>query len=100
MGRPRLLSKTEPDRVKWTVGEVAEMFCIQTSTLHFWETEFGRLSTRFGRLVINHNGMGKERNYTPKDLQKIRMIYNLLYTEGFTITGAKKRMEEIKLGIY
>lgn len=98
---PRLKrTMTEPERVKWTIGEVAEMFGIKTSTLHFWETEFGRLSTRFGRLVVAGRRMGKERNYTPKDLQKIRTIYNLLYTEGFTITGAKKRMEEIKQGIY
>lgn len=98
---PRLKrTMIEPERVKWTVVEVAEIFEIQTSTLHFWETEFGRLSSRFGRLIVNHKGMGKERHYTAKDLQKIRMIYNLLYTEGFTITGAKKRMEEIKQGIY
>jgi DNA-binding transcriptional MerR regulator len=87
-------------QVRWSIGQVAEMFCIQTSTLYFWETEFGRLSTRFGRLVVTHKGMGKERHYTAKDLQKIRTIYNLLYTEGFTITGAKKRMEEIKQKIF
>lgn len=88
------------DQVIWTKGHVAEMFGIHPATLLVWEESFGRLSSRFGKLRVNNNGMGKERHYTAKDLQKIRTIYNLLYTEGFTITGAKKRMEEIKLGIY
>lgn len=100
MGRPKLTTKTDIYRAKWTRGEVADMFGIKPSTILFWEKEFGRLSTRFGRLVVNHNGMGKERNYTPKDLQKIRMIYTLRYTQGYTLAGVKKRMKEIKQGIY
>lgn len=98
---PRLKPLTnEVYKVRWTIGEVAEMFGLKTSTLHFWETEFGRLSTRFGRLVVAGKAIGKERHYTAKDLQRIRTIYNLLYTEGFTIIGAKKRMEEIKQKIF
>jgi len=87
-------------KVQYSITEVADMFCIESSTLRFWEGEFGKLNSRWGKLFQNARGQGKERYYTPKDLQKVRTIYNLLYTELLTINGAKKRMEEIKLKVW
>jgi DNA-binding transcriptional MerR regulator len=77
----------------YTIGEVAEMFLIPTSAIRFWETEFDCI-------VAKRRSRENNRLYTAKDIQSVRTVYNLLYTEGFTIPGAKKRMEEIKQKIF
>lgn len=85
--------RPKPIRTKyWTIGEVAKMFGIATSEIRYWETYFGEMA---GKRRYNGNRM-----YTDKDIQKVRTVYNLLNTEGFTLKGAKKRIEEIKQKIY
>ena len=64
---------------------------IQPYVLRYWETEFSFLSP----------GKSKsgQRVYTEKELDLVRRIKSLLYDEGYTIAGAKKRLEaELKSG--
>ncbi len=68
-------------KLYYSIGEVAEMFDVSTSLLRFWETEFPQINP--GK---NRKG---DRRYTTRDIQKIRIVYNLLKEEGFTIEGAK-----------
>lgn len=85
--------KPKPLRQKyWTIGEVAEMFDITTSEIRYWEEMLGEMASK--------RRYNNRRMYNAKDIQKVRTVYNLLNTEGFTLKGAKKRIEEIKQKIY
>ena len=74
------------------IGEACKKVDIQPYVLRYWETEFPALSP-------NKSKSG-QRVYTAEDLQVIGRIKELLYEEGFTIAGAKKKLEaELKTGI-
>jgi len=57
-----------------------------THTLRFWETKF----KQFKPTILS----GKRRYYTAKDVEIVKMIFYLLKTQGMTINGAKKLMNE------
>ena len=78
--------------VKYKPAEVCRLADVQPYVLRYWESEFPFL-------VPNRNAPGP-RTYTERDLQLIRRIKELLYDEGYTIAGAKKRLEtELKKGV-
>lgn len=74
----------ELSKLYYTIGEVAEMFDIKTSSLRFWESEFKQLKPRKSRRG--------DRLYTQKDIGIIEQIYTLVKERGFTLDGAKKEM--------
>ncbi len=77
---------------KYKPAEVCRLADVQPYVLRYWESEFPFL-------VPNRNVSGP-RSYTEHDLQLIRRIKKLLYDEGYTIAGAKKRLEtELKKGV-
>lgn len=59
---------------------------VQPYVLRYWETEFPPLAP-------NKSG-GGQRMYSKREIEIILRIKNLLYSEGFTIAGAKKRLEQ------
>lgn len=69
----------------YKIGEVCKMADLQPYVLRYWETEFPQLSP-------NKSG-GGQRLYTKRELDIILRIKELLYKEGFTIAGAKKKLE-------
>ncbi|MEJ2239587.1 MAG: MerR family transcriptional regulator [Gemmatimonadales bacterium] len=79
-------------KLYFKIGEACKKLDIQPYVLRYWETEFPALSP-------NKSKSG-QRVYTPEDLQVIGRIKELLYEEGFTIAGAKKKLEaELKTGL-
>ena len=70
----------------YKIGEVCKLADLQPYVLRYWETEFPQLSP-------NKSG-GGQRLYTRAELETILRIKELLYKEGFTIAGAKKRLEQ------
>ena len=79
-------------KLYFKIGEACKKLDIQPYVLRYWETEFPALSP-------NKSKSG-QRVYTTKDLQIIGRIKELLYEEGFTIAGAKKKLEgELKTGL-
>lgn len=70
----------------YKIGEVCKQADLQPYVLRYWETEFPQLSP-------NKSG-GGQRLYTRRELEVILRIKELLYKEGFTIAGAKKRLEQ------
>jgi DNA-binding transcriptional MerR regulator len=74
------------DRKLYKIGEVCRIADVQPYALRYWETEFPALAP-------NKSG-GGQRLYTQREIDVILRIKQLLYTEGFTIAGAKKRLEE------
>src|SRR3954451_18758306 len=69
----------------YKIGEVCKIAEVQPYVLRYWETEFPALAP-------NKSG-GGQRLYTRREIDVILRIKQLLYSEGFTIAGAKKKLE-------
>jgi DNA-binding transcriptional MerR regulator len=69
----------------YKIGEVCRLADVQPYVLRYWETEFPPLAP-------NKSG-GGQRLYTQHEIDIILRIKQLLYSEGFTIAGAKKKLE-------
>ena len=78
-----------PDKKYFLISEVSNLCQIKPHTLRFWEKEFEILKPKKRR--------GNRRFYQKEDILIIREIKNLLYLEGMTISGAKKRLIKNKL---
>lgn len=76
----------ETKKLYYKIGEVAEMFDLNTSTIRFWESEFEVLRPR-------KNAAGN-RKYTERDIRYIQIIYQLVKVKGYTLQGAKDAMKE------
>ena len=72
-------------KLYYMIGEACKMLEIQPYVLRYWETEFSAL-----RPSKSKSG---QRVYSEKDLKIIGRVKELLYDEGFTIAGAKKKLE-------
>ena len=72
----------------YKISEVAKMFHVNISTIRFWEKEFDILNPK-----KNKKG---NRLFTPKDIKNIQIIHHLLKERGFTLAGAKKKLNENK----
>ena len=69
----------------YKIGEVCRIADVQPYVLRYWETEFAALAP-------NKSG-GGQRLYTQREIDLILRIKQLLYSEGFTIAGAKKKLD-------
>ena len=68
----------------YKIGDVCKLCSIQPHVLRYWETEFTLLSPAKNR--------AGQRIYREKDLQLVQAIKQLLYQEGYTISGANKKL--------
>jgi DNA-binding transcriptional MerR regulator len=73
------------EKIYYTIGEVAELFEVNTSLIRFWENEFDFLSPQ-----KNKKG---NRLFTKEDINKIRIIYHLVKEKGYTLQGARERIK-------
>lgn len=69
---------------KFRIGELAEQLSVERFVIRFWEKEFDIKTTR---------SEGGQRFYSEEDFKKFQLIKELLYNQGFTISGAKKQIE-------
>ena len=74
-----------PGKRYFTIGEVSELCGVKPHVLRYWEQEFPQLKPVKRR--------GNRRYYQRQDVLIIRQIRSLLYEEGFTIGGARQRLE-------
>lgn len=74
-----------PNKLFFKIGEVCEITDTQPYVLRYWESEFSALAP-----AKNSSG---QRIYRRRDIETVLRIKQLLYDEGFTIAGAKKRLE-------
>ncbi len=72
-------------KLYYRIGEACKVLDIQPYVLRYWEKEFPFLSP--------HKNKSGQRVYSGQELQTIRRIKELLYEEGYTIAGAKKKLE-------
>jgi len=77
-------------RQYYSIGEVAEMFRVNTSLIRFWENEFDILQPR-----KNRKG---DRHFRPIDIKNLSLIYDLLRRRKLTMEGAKDFLKKNKHG--
>ena len=77
------LNSNKDHKLFYSIKEVAEMFGVNESTLRYWEQEFPYLKPK-------NSGPAKIRQYQEKDIEQIRLIYNLVKVRGFKLAAAKK----------
>jgi len=82
---PRLKSEQESEKLYYPIGEVAEMFAVNTSLIRFWEKEFDILKPK-----KNKKG---NRLFTDEDVEHLRTIYHIVKERGYTLEGARKFLD-------
>ena len=79
-----------PAKRYFTIGEVSELCGVKPYVLRYWEQEFAQLKPMKRR--------GNRRYYQHHEVLLIRRIRELLYEEGFTISGARNRLDNAMHG--
>ena len=74
-----------PDKLYFRIGEVAKLAGLETYVLRFWESEFPAL--RPGKSSTG------QRLYRRREVEMVLRIKSLLYEQGFTIAGARKKLK-------
>ncbi|MBN20640.1 MAG: MerR family transcriptional regulator [Bdellovibrionaceae bacterium] len=77
-----------PNKVYFRIGDVAELVGVKPYVLRYWETEFPLLQP-------DKSNTG-QRVYRRTDVETLLLIKHLLYTERYSIEGARKRIRELK----
>ena len=80
--RPR----AQVDKLYYRIGEVAQLVGVEPHVLRYWETEF--------RSVRPQKSASGQRVYSRRDVDTLMRVKGLLYGQGFTIAGAKKKLRE------
>lgn len=83
---PRAPLPPIPAKRYFTIGEVSELCGVKPHVLRYWEQEFTQLKPVKRR--------GNRRYYQHHEVLLIRRIRELLYEQGFTISGARARLDE------
>ncbi len=77
-----------PDKIYFKIGEVSQIVGVEPYVLRYWETEFD--------LLKPSKAPSRHRLYKKRDVELLLDIKRLLYSEGFTIEGARKKLKENK----
>ena len=92
MGRPLKKREVENfishERLYYRIGEVSRITGLKPHILRYWESEF--------KIIRPHKEGSLQRLYRRKDLDLILKIKKLLYEDGFTIAGAKKKIRDLE----
>ena len=76
------------EKLYYSIGEVAEMFGVNTSLIRFWEKEFDIIKPK-----KNKKG---NRFFTKSDIENFNLIFHLVKEKGLTLRGAKIKLKENK----
>jgi DNA-binding transcriptional MerR regulator len=74
-----------PPKLYFRIGEVASLVGVEPHVLRYWEREF--------RSIRPTKSAKGQRVYSRRDVENLMRVRELLYQEGFTIAGAKKKLE-------
>jgi len=74
------------EKLYYTIGEVADMFNVNTSLIRFWEREFDIIKPK-----KNKKG---NRLFTKEDIDNFHIIYHLVKERGMTLKGAQKKLKD------
>jgi DNA-binding transcriptional MerR regulator len=74
------------EKLFYTIGEVADMFNVNTSLIRFWEREFDIIKPK-----KNKKG---NRLFTKEDIDNFHIIYHLVKERGMTLKGAQRKLKD------
>ena len=74
----------QPNKLFYRIGEVSRLSGLEPYVLRYWETEFPQIKP--------DKGKSGQRLYKKKDVDTILQVKQLLYKDGFTIAGARKKL--------
>ena len=75
-------------KLYYSIGEVAEMFGVNTSLIRFWEKEFD--------IIKPHKNKKGNRQFTQTDVDNFHLIYHLVKEKGMTLKGAQQQLKNKK----
>jgi len=82
------MNETLPDKNFFRIGEVSRILRVEPYVVRYWESEF--------KTIKPVRTSAAQRLYRRKDVEELLTIRSLLYDEGFTIAGARKKLLEMK----
>jgi DNA-binding transcriptional MerR regulator len=80
------LKPPHPVKLYYRIGEVSDIVGVEPHVLRYWETEF--------RSIRPQKSRKGQRIYSRRDVEKLITVKDLLYSHGFTIAGARKKLRE------
>ncbi|WP_251620046.1 MerR family transcriptional regulator [Odoribacter lunatus] len=80
--------ENQPLKVYYSIGEVADMFHVNTSLIRFWEKEFD--------IIKPHKNKKGNRQFTKADIDNFHLIFHLVKEKGMTLKGAQQKLNEQK----
>jgi DNA-binding transcriptional MerR regulator len=80
------LDSKHPVKLYYRIGEVSDIVGVEPHVLRYWETEF--------RSIRPQKSRKGQRIYSRRDVEKLITVKDLLYSHGFTIAGARKKLRE------
>ena len=86
-----VLNKDKNLKIYYSIKEVAQMLGVAESTLRFWESEFPHLRPK--------TTGNRVRQYTQKDIDQIKVIYNLVKVRGLKLAAARDVLKKNKEGV-
>ena len=75
-----------PEKLYYSIGEVADAFDVKPSLIRFLEKEF--------QIISPKKISSGTRTFSAKDIEKLELIYTLVKERGFTLEGAKKQLKQ------
>lgn len=81
-------SRPEPVKEFFSIGDVCELTELKAHVLRYWESQFKGLSP-----VKNRSG---NRVYSRREVEMVMLVKHLLYTEKYTIDGARQKLDEYR----
>jgi DNA-binding transcriptional MerR regulator len=75
-----------PVKLYYRIGEVSDLVGVEPHVLRYWETEF--------RSIRPQKSRKGQRVYSRRDVDKLLRVKELLYTQGYTIAGARKKLRD------
>ena len=81
------LNQNKPAKLYYSIREVSQMLGVNESTLRYWETEFPQLKPKTVATT-------KVRQYTVKNIEELKVIYNLVKVRGFKSAAARNYLRE------
>lgn len=85
-----LNTNNKPTKLYYSIKEVSQMMNVSESLLRYWESEFPHLRPK--------TTGNRVRQYTQKDIEQIRVIYNLVKVRGFKLAAARKMLQVNRKG--
>ena len=80
--------KPKIEKIFYSISEVANMFDLSVSNIRFWEKEFDILKP--------HKNNKGNRQFTPEDIENLRLIYHLVKERGMTLKGVQMKLKDNK----